>query len=326
MATDDLDAEIGTSVACFTRRPGLDTARSYRERERRDSNPRFTPRYPLAPERAESERGDVPARTMCGAPRAQLGSGRRAPARPRFFSRPFREGLPVDRVRERNCARPLSRDPEGGRNGTPETHCRDRGNDRGSGHAGRRGDRRRVRPERRRRAAARARQARQGHREEGRRPGAADDAAGEADAASARRGLAGHGRPGQGRARRRLQPDRPGEDQPPPARRGGAVAAAHPDPVRLRHDPRLPHGVPDPAGRGGQLRPVGRRHRRHDRRARDATVGIKQIYSPMVDISHEPRWGRIAEGAGEDPYLGSVFAAAGSRPRRATTTPRSTRS
>ena len=35
-----------------------------------------------------------------------------------------------------------------------------------------------------------------------------------------------------------------------------------------------------------------------------ATVGIKQIYSPMVDVSHEPRWGRIVEGAGEDPYLG----------------------
>jgi beta-glucosidase len=41
-----------------------------------------------------------------------------------------------------------------------------------------------------------------------------------------------------------------------------------------------------------------------------AAVGIKQIYSPMVDVSHEPRWGRIAEGAGEDPYLGSVMAAA----------------
>jgi len=41
-----------------------------------------------------------------------------------------------------------------------------------------------------------------------------------------------------------------------------------------------------------------------------AAVGLKQIYSPMVDVSHEPRWGRIAEGAGEDPYLGSVFAAA----------------
>ncbi|WP_433380040.1 beta-glucosidase BglX [Actinoplanes sp. CA-142083] len=41
-----------------------------------------------------------------------------------------------------------------------------------------------------------------------------------------------------------------------------------------------------------------------------AAVGLKQIYGPMVDVSHEPRWGRIAEGAGEDPYLGSVFAAA----------------
>lgn len=41
-----------------------------------------------------------------------------------------------------------------------------------------------------------------------------------------------------------------------------------------------------------------------------ATVGIKQVYGPMVDVSHEPRWGRIAEGGGEDPYLGSVYAAA----------------
>ena len=41
-----------------------------------------------------------------------------------------------------------------------------------------------------------------------------------------------------------------------------------------------------------------------------ATVGIKQIYSPMVDVSHEPRWGRIVEGNGEDPYLGSAMAAA----------------
>jgi beta-glucosidase len=30
----------------------------------------------------------------------------------------------------------------------------------------------------------------------------------------------------------------------------------------------------------------------------------------MVDVSHEPRWGRISEGGGEDPYLGSAFAAA----------------
>jgi beta-glucosidase len=41
-----------------------------------------------------------------------------------------------------------------------------------------------------------------------------------------------------------------------------------------------------------------------------AAVGIKQVYAPMVDVSHEPRWGRIAEGGGEDPYLNSVMAAA----------------
>ena len=41
-----------------------------------------------------------------------------------------------------------------------------------------------------------------------------------------------------------------------------------------------------------------------------AATGIKQVYSPMVDVSHDPRWGRIVEGSGEDPYLGSVMAAA----------------
>jgi beta-glucosidase len=41
-----------------------------------------------------------------------------------------------------------------------------------------------------------------------------------------------------------------------------------------------------------------------------AAVGLKQAYGPMVDVSHEPRWGRIVEGSGEDPYLGSVMAAA----------------
>ena len=30
----------------------------------------------------------------------------------------------------------------------------------------------------------------------------------------------------------------------------------------------------------------------------------------MVDISRDPRWGRVVEGAGEDPYLGSAIAAA----------------
>jgi beta-glucosidase len=38
--------------------------------------------------------------------------------------------------------------------------------------------------------------------------------------------------------------------------------------------------------------------------------GVNWIYSPMIDITREPRWGRIAEGAGEDKTLGSAVAAA----------------
>jgi beta-glucosidase len=38
--------------------------------------------------------------------------------------------------------------------------------------------------------------------------------------------------------------------------------------------------------------------------------GIRWTFSPMVDIARDARWGRMAEGAGEDPYLGSAMAAA----------------
>lgn len=38
--------------------------------------------------------------------------------------------------------------------------------------------------------------------------------------------------------------------------------------------------------------------------------GINWTFSPMVDISRDPRWGRISEGNGEDPYLGSAIATA----------------
>jgi beta-glucosidase len=41
-----------------------------------------------------------------------------------------------------------------------------------------------------------------------------------------------------------------------------------------------------------------------------ASMGIRWTFSPMVDIARDPRWGRIVEGFGEDPYLGSIFAAA----------------
>ena len=52
-----------------------------------------------------------------------------------------------------------------------------------------------------------------------------------------------------------------------------------------------------------------------ERSARIAAIeatasGLHWTFAPMVDIARDPRWGRIVEGAGEDPYLGSVMAAA----------------
>jgi len=41
-----------------------------------------------------------------------------------------------------------------------------------------------------------------------------------------------------------------------------------------------------------------------------AASGLHLTYAPMVDIGLDPRWGRIVEGAGEDPYLGSMIAKA----------------
>ena len=45
--------------------------------------------------------------------------------------------------------------------------------------------------------------------------------------------------------------------------------------------------------------------------ADEATAdGVDWTFSPMVDISRDPRWGRVAEGGGEDPYLGAQIARA----------------
>ena len=45
--------------------------------------------------------------------------------------------------------------------------------------------------------------------------------------------------------------------------------------------------------------------------AREASAsGINWVFSPMVDIARDPRWGRIVEGAGEDPFLGGEIAKA----------------
>ena len=45
--------------------------------------------------------------------------------------------------------------------------------------------------------------------------------------------------------------------------------------------------------------------------AREASaMGIHWTFSPMCDVSRDPRWGRVSEGAGEDPYLGARVAEA----------------
>jgi beta-glucosidase len=60
-------------------------------------------------------------------------------------------------------------------------------------------------------------------------------------------------------------------------------------------------GTWDPEGAQGAARLAGREARAN---------GVNWTFAPMVDIARDPRWGRIAEGSGEDPYLGSVMARA----------------
>ncbi len=45
-------------------------------------------------------------------------------------------------------------------------------------------------------------------------------------------------------------------------------------------------------------------------RLKRALTALTWVFSPMVDIARDPRWGRIVESAGEDPYLGSAMARA----------------
>jgi len=44
--------------------------------------------------------------------------------------------------------------------------------------------------------------------------------------------------------------------------------------------------------------------------AESAAAGVRWTFAPMVDVARDARWGRISEGAGEDPYLGAVMARA----------------
>lgn len=67
---------------------------------------------------------------------------------------------------------------------------------------------------------------------------------------------------------------------------------------------------PVPLGEAASFDPAAAELAARIAAAEAAAAGVRWTFAPMVDIARDARWGRIAEGAGEDPYLGSVMARA----------------
>src|SRR5438874_2085126 len=67
---------------------------------------------------------------------------------------------------------------------------------------------------------------------------------------------------------------------------------------------------PIPLGEAASWDPEAVQAAAHVAATEAAAAGLHWTFAPMVDIARDPRWGRIAEGSGEDPYLGSAMAAA----------------
>ena len=67
---------------------------------------------------------------------------------------------------------------------------------------------------------------------------------------------------------------------------------------------------PIPLGEAASWDPEAVQAAAHVAAKEAAAAGVHWTFAPMVDIARDPRWGRIAEGSGEDPYLGSALAAA----------------
>ena len=67
---------------------------------------------------------------------------------------------------------------------------------------------------------------------------------------------------------------------------------------------------PIPLGETASWDPVAVKRAASIAAAESRAAGVHWTFAPMVDIARDPRWGRIAEGSGEDPYLGSVMARA----------------
>src|SRR3989441_6156340 len=104
-----------------------------------------------------------------------------------------------------------------------------------------------------------------------------------------------------------MGPENPPRVQPPPA----------PDTrlkIPLLFGLDVIHGYraifPIPLGEAGTFDPDAAEATARAAGQEAAAFGITWTYAPMVDIARDPRWGRIAEGSGEDPYVGSLMAAA----------------
>lgn len=67
---------------------------------------------------------------------------------------------------------------------------------------------------------------------------------------------------------------------------------------------------PIPLGQGASWNPDLVEHAAQLTALEAKQAGIRWTFSPMVDVAHDPRWGRMAEGYGEDPLLTSVMGAA----------------
>ncbi|HEV7903522.1 MAG TPA: beta-glucosidase BglX [Pyrinomonadaceae bacterium] len=67
---------------------------------------------------------------------------------------------------------------------------------------------------------------------------------------------------------------------------------------------------PIPLGEAASFDPAAAERAAQIAAAEAAAAGVRWTFAPMVDIARDARWGRIAEGAGEDPYLGAAFARA----------------
>ena len=67
---------------------------------------------------------------------------------------------------------------------------------------------------------------------------------------------------------------------------------------------------PIPLGETSSWDPAGVERAASIAAAEARAAGVHWTFAPMVDIARDARWGRIAEGSGEDPYLGSVMARA----------------